>query len=143
MRPTADEIAGAARAFIGTPYRHRTSTLGAGCDCLGLLRGVWRALYGYEQAEVPAYGRDVRDPWHAGALEAAARRYLVPTTTGPVTGQGVLFRLVATLPPRHCGIMLGPERFIHAQERHGVVEATLTEPWRRRMAGVFDWPERA
>ncbi len=142
MKPTAEEIVGAARAWLGTPYRHRASRLGAGCDCLGLLRGVWRALYGYEQADVPPYGRDARDPWHAGALEAAARRYLVPLEDPPAPGQVVLFRLLPALPPRHCGIMVAPQRFIHAQERHGVVEANLTDGWQRRLAGAFDWPER-
>jgi len=39
-----DEVVAAARAWLGTPYRHRASVRGAGCDCLGLLRGVWRAL---------------------------------------------------------------------------------------------------
>ena len=31
------------RAWIGTPYRHQASVKGVGCDCLGLLRGIWRA----------------------------------------------------------------------------------------------------
>lgn len=34
--------------WIGTPYRHQASRKGVGCDCLGLVRGVWRALYGRE-----------------------------------------------------------------------------------------------
>ena len=42
-----------ARGFIGTPYRHQGSLKGVGCDCLGLIRGVWRELYGVEP-EVPA-----------------------------------------------------------------------------------------
>ena len=37
-----------ARGWIGTPYCHQASLKGAGCDCLGLIRGVWRALYGAE-----------------------------------------------------------------------------------------------
>ena len=32
-----------ARDWIGTPYQHQASLKGAGCDCLGLVRGVWRA----------------------------------------------------------------------------------------------------
>ena len=39
-------VIAAARAWLGAPYRHQASALGAGCDCLGLARGVWRALYG-------------------------------------------------------------------------------------------------
>ena len=33
-----------ARSWIGTPYEHQASCAGAGADCLGLLRGIWRAL---------------------------------------------------------------------------------------------------
>lgn len=32
------------RDWIGTPYRHQASLKGVGCDCLGLVRGVWRAV---------------------------------------------------------------------------------------------------
>ncbi|MEM1422329.1 MAG: peptidase P60, partial [Pseudomonadota bacterium] len=39
-----DQIAYEASRWIGTPYRHQASLRGVGCDCLGLLRGVWRAL---------------------------------------------------------------------------------------------------
>ena len=37
------DIVAEARAWIGTPYRHQASLKGVGCDCLGLVRGVWRA----------------------------------------------------------------------------------------------------
>jgi NlpC/P60 family putative phage cell wall peptidase len=44
--PTRTRIIAEARAFIGTPYRHQASLQGVGCDCLGLVRGVWRAIHG-------------------------------------------------------------------------------------------------
>ena len=44
----------AARAWIGTPYLHQASVKGAGCDCLGLLRGVWRELRGEEPEQLAA-----------------------------------------------------------------------------------------
>ncbi|NCO16648.1 MAG: peptidase, partial [Alphaproteobacteria bacterium] len=45
-------IVAEARRWIGTPYVHQSSARGAGTDCLGLLRGVWRALYGVEPEAV-------------------------------------------------------------------------------------------
>jgi hypothetical protein len=33
-------------------------------------------------------------------------------------------------------------RFVHAQERLGVVEGNLSDGWRRRVAGVFGFPTR-
>ena len=42
-----------ARRWLGTPYRHQASRMGVGCDCLGLVRGVWRSLYGAEPEATP------------------------------------------------------------------------------------------
>ena len=69
-------IVDAARRWIGTPYRHQAATLGAGCDCLGLVRGVWRDIYGDEPMALPAYRADWRDARHAGELLAAAETML-------------------------------------------------------------------
>jgi NlpC/P60 family putative phage cell wall peptidase len=137
-----DDVVAAARAFLGTPYRHQASLAGAGCDCLGLLRGVWRALYGAEPMTVPAYRADMRDPTNAGALLRAAETLLVAETGPLAAGQVVLFRLGGMAEPKHCGILARPTRFIHAQERLGVVEADLTEAWARRVSGRFRFPER-
>ena len=138
---SADEVVAAARMFLGTPYRHQASLAGAGCDCLGLLRGVWRALYGAEPMAMPAYRADMRDPTNAGALRRAAEALLV-AEAGPLTaGQVLLFRLGGMAEPKHCGILVSPERFIHAQERLGVVEADMTEAWARRLSGRFRFPE--
>lgn len=139
MSPTADEIVAAAVSWIGTPYRHQASTPAAGCDCLGLVRGVWRMLYGAEPWTLPPYRAHPRGG--EGNLAEAAERWLAPAEE-LAAGRVVLFRLVRTLPPRHCGVMIADGRFVHAQERIGVVAADLTEAWRRRVAGVFGFPER-
>jgi hypothetical protein len=39
-------IIAAARSWLGTPYAHQASLKGVGCDCLGLVRGVWREVQG-------------------------------------------------------------------------------------------------
>lgn len=51
-------IVAAARCWIGTPYRHQARTKGAGCDCLGLVLGVWSEIYGAPPEAVPAYTAD-------------------------------------------------------------------------------------
>ena len=51
---TPAAIVAEARSWIGTPYRHQTSVKGIGCDCLGLVRGVWRACLGREP-ELPQH----------------------------------------------------------------------------------------
>jgi NlpC/P60 family putative phage cell wall peptidase len=132
-----EDVVAAARAWIGTPYRHRASVLGAGCDCLGLLRGVWRKLYGAELEAVPNYRADGRD---AGDLAAGFSRHLIGVPGSPAPGLVVLFRLGRQPVGRHCGIMATATRFVHAQERLGVVEGNLTEGWARRVVGVFAFP---
>lgn len=137
----SDAVVLAAREFLRTPYRHQASLPGVGCDCLGLLRGVWRALYGREPEAMPAYRADLRDPLNAGALRAAAERLLIAETGPFAAGQVVLFRLNPMIEPKHCAIMVEAQRFIHAQERLGVVEANLTDGWRTRVWGRFQFPE--
>ncbi len=53
-----DAIVAEATSWLGTPYRHQASLKGVGCDCLGLLRGVWRAFHGDEPEAMPAYTPD-------------------------------------------------------------------------------------
>ncbi len=134
-------IVAAARQWLGTPYRHRASVCGAGCDCLGLLRGVWRSLYGDEPVEVPPYRQGPRDPEMTGALRKAAETYLLPDTGPLAAGQVVLFTLGGLQDARHCAILVSPTRFIHAQEHLGVVEANLTPGWTRRISGRFSFPD--
>jgi NlpC/P60 family putative phage cell wall peptidase len=50
---TRESIVKAARGWLGTPYHHQASVKGAGADCLGLIRGLWRELYGSEPEAVP------------------------------------------------------------------------------------------
>jgi NlpC/P60 family putative phage cell wall peptidase len=138
---TRDAVAAAARRWLGTPYRHQAATLGAGCDCLGLVRGVWHDLYGGEPLELPAYRADWRDTRHADELLAAAERLLRRVSDGPYEGQVMLFRIGRATMPKHCGIAVSNDRFVHAQERLGVIEANLTDGWRRRIAALYDFPE--
>jgi len=56
---TREAIVAAARSFIGTPYHHQASCKKAGCDCLGLIRGVWRDVYGPEPEAPGQYHRSL------------------------------------------------------------------------------------
>ncbi|MHA6298119.1 NlpC/P60 family protein [Devosia sp. CAU 1758] len=138
---TSDEVVAATRRWLGTPYRHQASKLNAGCDCLGLLRGVWRALYGDEPTAVPPYRADLRDHEGVSALREAAERFLVAEAGPLAAGQVVLFRLGGRIEPRHCGILVSETRFIHAQEHLGVVEANLTAAWAKRVSGQYRFPD--
>jgi NlpC/P60 family putative phage cell wall peptidase len=132
MAPETDIVA-LARLWVGTPYRHRASALGAGCDCLGLLRGIWRSVHGAEPVALPPYRASLRDPGNEGALEAAAMALLVPAGPELASGDVLLFRLNRAAHARHCGIATGDGHFIHAQEGLGVVEMALSDGWAKRI----------
>ena len=137
---TRDDVVTTARRWLGTPYRHLSARRGAGCDCLGLICGVWRELGG-ETIELPAYRADWRDTRHADELLALAERRLIRASGRPQAGQVVLFQLGRAAVPRHCGIMIDEQGFIHAQEGRGVVLSYLTPGWRKRIAATFDFPD--
>ena len=69
-------LVAAARAWIGTPYVHQASLKGAGCDCLGLLRGVWREVVGPEPEAMPAYSPDWAEATGRETLYETLSRYL-------------------------------------------------------------------
>ena len=75
---TRAKIVAAARGWIGTPYQHQGSLRGVGCDCLGLVRGVWRELIGAEPEPPGAYSSDWAEASKREALAEAAFRHLVP-----------------------------------------------------------------
>ncbi len=144
---TRRAIVAEARRWIGTPYCHQASALGAGADCLGLLRGVWRALYGAEPEAPPPY----TPHWaEAGAedLLAAAGRHLLPIET-PLAGAGdvLVFRMRAGGPAKHVAILaspwLEPGRIVHAYSGARVTETHLTPAYLARIAGAFRFPARA
>ncbi len=142
MTFASDQVTKAALVWKGTPYRHQASLMGVGCDCLGLIRGVWRALYGFEPALTPPYPQFGRDRQSASLLLDAAERFFLPGNGSEVAGCLVLFQLHARIPPRHCGIILDENNFIHAQERLGVVVAALDNNWRKRIHSTFVFPQK-
>ena len=132
-------ILGEARDWIGTPYRHQASAKGAGCDCLGLVRGVWRALYGAEPQAAPPYTPDWAEQGEETLL-AAARCYL-RETNGAAPGDVLLFRMDASAPAKHAAILDEDERMIHAYWGRAVVRSRFAPWWRARLAGAFSFPD--
>jgi NlpC/P60 family putative phage cell wall peptidase len=130
-----------AREWIGTPYRHQASAKGAGCDCLGLIRGVWRALYGAEPELAPAYTPDWAEAQGAETLLEAARRHLVEVNlVVAAPGDVLLFRMEANSPAKHAAILDEDERLIHAYWGRAVVRSRYAPWWRARSAAAFSFP---
>ena len=92
-------------AWIGTPYRHQASLKGVGCDCLGLVRGVWRAVIGTEPEPVPPYAPDWAEATQREASAAAGVRHFDAGRLSSGPGDVVLFRWRAGLPAKHAAIV--------------------------------------
>ncbi|MEL7026722.1 MAG: NlpC/P60 family protein [Pseudomonadota bacterium] len=135
-----DRIVAAARGWIGTPYRHQASVNGAGADCLGLIRGVWRDVVGAEEEVPPQYSADWGETGRSELLFEAAERHLRKSDGAGQPGDVLLFRMRDKGIAKHLGLISGPNTFIHSYTGHGVIECALTEPWRRRVAAVFAFP---
>ncbi len=146
---SAPEIGGAeivrvARGWIGTPYHHQSSVRGVGADCLGLVRGVWRELYGREAETPPPYSRDWAEGGGMETMLLAAARHMIVIVPGEVrAGDVVVFRLRAGAVAKHVAILSGASTMIHAVEGAPVCEVPISRWWRRRIAGAFRFPERA
>jgi NlpC/P60 family putative phage cell wall peptidase len=135
-------IVGEVLTWMGTPYRHQASRKGIGCDCLGLVRGAWREVYGDEPERPGAYAADWAEAGAGDRLVDAARRHCVEVCADDLApGRLVLFRWRPHLPAKHAGIMVEPNRFAHAYQGHAVLVSALVPQWRRKVAGVFAFPE--
>ena len=150
MSPLQCAVLAEARAWLGTPYRHQASTRGHGCDCLGLVRGVWRTVIGPEPDAAPDYPADWAEAGTEETLLAAARRHLTeinPGDAGP--GHVVLFRIRPDALVKHAAILSaapcrdsGQRRMIHAYWGRACVESWIGPWWTRRLTHAFAFPEQ-
>lgn len=160
MRP---DIVALARAWLGTPYRHQASLKGVGCDCLGLVRGIYAEAYGRPAETPPPYSRDWAEAARRETMIEAAERHLIRIDVSSATaGDVVIFRLRTGAMAKHCGVLslsgapgvrpavahlaVGPEesiqaRMIHAMEGAPVCEVRLSPWWQRRIAAAFRFPD--
>jgi NlpC/P60 family putative phage cell wall peptidase len=143
---TRAQIVAEARRWLGTPYRHQASCIGAGVDCLGLVRGVWRALYGAEPERVAPYTPDWAEALGEETLLKAARRHLMEIAPGAARqGDVLLFRMALGAPAKHAAIVTEAaggkaRRIIHAYWGKAVCETQLVPWWERRIAAGFQLP---
>ncbi len=138
---TAEDVVACARGWLGTPYHHQANLKLVGCDCLGLVRGVWQELYGFEVEKAPAYSRDWAEAGRRETmLQAAGRHLKVVDRCAASAGDVVVFRLRDGFVAKHADILTGPETMVHAMEGCNVSEVSLGPWWQRRVAGVFRFP---
>ncbi len=138
---TRVRIVAIARDWLGTPYHHGASLRGAGTDCLGLVRGIWRELHGSEPEPVEPYSGDWAEATgEERMLQVACRHLIERKVSEALPGDVLVFRLRPGVVAKHTGILAPAGRMIHAQESVPVAEVALGSWWRRRIAGAFAFP---
>ena len=103
----------------------------------GWRAGVWREVVGPEPFPIPAYSRDWGETGPREVLAEGAGRMMPEISVSEVCpGALVLFRMRPRAIAKHVGILTGPDTFLHAYERLGVIEEPSpmpgdgASPWR-------------
>jgi NlpC/P60 family putative phage cell wall peptidase len=134
-------VVSVARKWLGTAYHHQASVRGVGCDCLGLLRGVYREVMGSEPESPPPYSADWAEALGCETLiEAVARHLDRIDLVDAREGDVLIFRMNDGAIAKHCAILTGPDTMIDSMEGVGVCETHLNIRWVRRVAAVFRFP---
>ena len=134
-------IVASARGWIGTPYRHQASLRGLGCDCLGLVRGVWREVIGPEPEAPGPYAADWAEADGIERMALAGARHFEPVNVSAfAAGDVLLFRWRDGLPAKHAGVATSGDTMIHAHDGASVCEVHIGSQWRRRIAFAFAFP---
>lgn len=136
-----NRIVAVTRSWIGTSYHHQASVKRAGCDCLGLLMGVFAEVVKAPMDKPPPYSKTWADVASSDILIDACRKHLVEIDKGSIDeGDVLIFRLSRNYAAKHAGIMTGIRSMVHAQEGIGVHETTLGPWWFKRIAASFQFP---
>ena len=142
---SAARIVGVAREWLDTPYHHQASLPGVGCDCVGLLRGVFRDLYMIEAEIGDPYSGDWAETTGQERLLFGLRGHLVERVPDSgihaiKPGDVLVFRMRDTALATHVAIATGPDTMIHSAEGRPVTEVAILSWWRRRLVAVFEFP---
>lgn len=131
-----EAIIAAARSWLGTPFVPGAAARGVGCDCLGLVTGVLAQVGA--APNLPA--RDP-DPALAGPVLLAWAQQVLPPSSFTNPADLLVFADRPGGSARHAGIATGPDAFIHAHWRCGVIERPLIAWWRTRLVAAFTLTE--
>ena len=137
---TRDDIIAEARTWLGTPWHHQASVKGAGCDCIGFIRGVAEPFLA--KVDIPL---DYTPTWHL--YRAEPRMYLgfktVAEEIAPadVLPADILLFGAGKGPAHHCAFLTPGGGLIHCYQEAGrVVEQAFSDFWRPKLRHAFRFP---
>ena len=139
---TREMVIAEAREWLGTPFHHQASVKGAGCDCIGLVKGVGVALgivdYDPNSALAKSFSNYPKLPDSKRMREGLAT-WLINIPFSEASVGDILFMSWGR-DPMHvaiktdCGI-------IHSYSGiKKVIEHALDEEWNRRIVAAYRYP---
>lgn len=134
MFEKADEIIAAARACIGTPFRHQGRLPGVGLDCAGLGIVAAKAV-GITIKDFTGYPAHPFDGMLKKMFDAQENLQQIGIHDA-APGDVLLMRIHAA--PQHVAILSYDGYMIHAYQNIGkVAEHKLDEIWRRKIVAAY------
>ncbi|WP_269932240.1 NlpC/P60 family protein [Aminobacter sp. HY435] len=142
VRPAASAVVREAMEWVGTPYRHQGCRKRLACDCLGLVLGIWRELYGSDLPSPGPYAPDWAEATgEERLLDGLGGQLVAKPAADMAPGDVIVFRWRPHLPAKHAGILTDGDSFVHAYQGNGVTLTHLVPQWRRRIAAAFAFPD--
>ena len=134
MYAKADEIIAAARACIGTPFRHQGRLPGIGLDCAGLGIVAARAV-GIDITDFTGYPAHPFDGMLKKMFDQQSRLMRIATRDA-APGDVMLMRISSA--PQHVAILSYDNCMIHAYQNIGkVAEHRMDEEWSNKIVAVY------
>lgn len=135
------DILATVRSWIDTPYHHGAALKYAGCDCFGLVRGIYEDITGIKVEPSSVYSPNwLRDKDNKYKLKENLD-FMGEQVTTCRPGDILIFAMGDFYV--HCGIYVG-ETFIHCYEDvRKVVEMQYTEKWKalHKVTYRYLWPQ--
>lgn len=135
-----EEIVNEARAWKDTPWVHQGALKGIGCDCVGMVRGVYYELTGKPVSVTIDYTRTSHLFRPEERLKNELKKYCAEIPVGEAQPGDILLFAFLNRPAHHVGI-LAENTFIHAWEDVGKVRETPYDMvWKRLTKAAFRFP---
>ncbi len=131
-----------ARKWLHTPFKHQGSVRGAGCDCIGLIKGIGMALglvdYDPNSALAKTFNNYSIMPNPRRMREGLAT-WLVQIPVDEAMLADIYF-MAWGKEPQHVALITD-KGIIHSYSRAGkVVEHGLDDLWRSRIVAAYRYP---
>jgi len=132
---TFELIVSAARACLGTPFRHQGRIVGVGLDCAGVVVEVAKAI-GSNPIDVSGYGRVPVNGQLESVLDTQTDLERVLDISTRRAGDILLLRFSGE--PQHLAVLTDNNTIVHSYEAVGkCCEHRLSSVWAARIVRVY------